>query len=305
MTDDHHMGLERTNRLLKEKILRWCPRAGQLPTVIQGLTLSRREDMNKLDSCFYKPTIGLIIQGFKRSIIGIEEFRYGQNHCLVVGVDMPSLSHLTVASPERPFLAVSLSLDKYLITRLATEIPASSRPESQASPRGMMVAEVDSGVLDAFLRLTELLEKPGQIPILAPLIIREIHYRLLIGPHGECLRMINTHGTQSNQISRAINWLRDNYREPLQVEALAKKLNMATSTFHRHFRQVTTLSPLQFQKRLRLYEAQRLMLTNDRDASTAALEVGYESATQFNREYKRLFGDPPHRDVSRLKMEVG
>jgi transcriptional regulator GlxA family with amidase domain len=165
----------------------------------------------------------------------------------------------------------------------------------------MAVVEVDPDVLDAFLRLVELLDRPEQIPVLAPMIIREIHYRLLIGPQGERLRMINTLGTQSNQIARSITWLKENYREPLQVDELARKVNMATSTFHRHFRQVTTLSPLQFQKRMRLFEAQRRMLVENEDASIAALAVGYESPTQFNREYKRQFGEPPHRNVNQIR----
>ena len=169
------------------------------------------------------------------------------------------------------------------------------------SYKGLSVADVDPDILHAFLRLVELLEKPEQIPILGPLIVREIHYRLLIGPQGEFLRRLNTLGTQSNQIAQAITWLRDNYREPLQVDKLAQKVNMATSTFHRHFKEVTTLSPLQFHKRLRLYEAKRLMLTESKDASSASLAVGYESPTQFNREYKRLFGEPPHRDVMRMR----
>ena len=219
---------------------------------------------------------------------------------MVAGVDLPSVSYITVASPERPFLGLSLSLDKYLIAQLAAEIPPSSKL-GNGSFRGISIAKVDPDVLDAFLRLAELHDKPGQIPVLAPLVIREIHYRLLIGPHGERLRMLNTHGTQSNQIAKTITWLRKNYKEPLQVNELARKANMATSTFHRHFREVTTLSPLQFQKRLRLYEAQRLMLTEDEDAAVACLAVGYESPTQFNREYKRLFGEPPHRHVCQLK----
>ncbi len=302
MTEEQRAGLERTNDLLKDKILRWCEQTGGSPTPIEGLMMSRRENDDQLNNCFYRPTVGVVVQGSKRSIIGNEEFRYGEYHCLVVGVDMPSVSHLTVASPEQPFLAISLKLDRYLITKLAAEIPPASRPGNGVSCKGVAVAEVDPGVLDAFLRLAELIEKPDQIPFLAPMIIREIHYRLLTGSHGECLRMINTIGTQSNQIAQAITWLRENYKEPLQIDALAQQLNMATSTFHRHFRQVTTISPLQFQKRLRLYEAQRMMLTDDKDASSAALDVGYESATQFNREYKRLFGEPPHRDVSRLRV---
>ncbi|MGO9137526.1 MAG: AraC family transcriptional regulator N-terminal domain-containing protein [Syntrophales bacterium] len=300
MIEGDRAGLARTNNLLKEKLLRWMPGSGDYPTAIEGLTIFRRDKANQLENCFYKPLVAVIVQGFKRSVIGSEEYRYGENHCLVTGVDMPSVNYVTHASPEQPFLGLFIDLDKYLITQLAAEIPPSSRLGND-SYKGMSVAKVDPDVLSAFLRLAELLGKPDQIPVLAPMIIREIHYRLLIGPQGEHLRMINVHGTQSNQIAKVITWLRGNYKEPLQVDELAKKVNMATSTFHRHFRQVTTLSPLQFQKRLRLYEAQRLMLAENEDAAIAALAVGYESPTQFNREYKRLFGEPPHRHVSQLR----
>jgi AraC-like DNA-binding protein len=298
MKESDRAGLARTNNLLKEKLLRWMPEPGRYPTAIEGLTIVRRDEANQPENCFYKPLVAVIVQGIKRSVIGSEEYRYGENHCLVTGVDMPSVNHVTVASPEKPFLGLSLTLDKYLITQLAAEIPPRL---GNGSYKGMAVADVDPDVQDAFLRLAELLEKPEQIPVLAPMIIREIHYRLLIGHQGERLRMINTLGTQSNQIAKTITWLRDNYKETLQVDELARKVNMATSTFHRHFRQVTTLSPLQFQKRLRLYEAQRLMLVENEDAAVAAIAVGYESPTQFNREYKRLFREPPHRHVSQLR----
>ena len=300
MTAHDLTGLAKTNSLLKEKLLRWMPSPGRYPTAVEGLIIARRHDAKELENCVYNPLVAVVVQGSKRSVIGSEEYRYGENHCLVIGVDVPSSNHVIVASPEKPFLAVALDLDKYLITQLAAEIPPSSRPEN-GSYKGMAVAEVDPDVMDAFLRLVELLEKPEQIPVLAPMIVREIHYRLLIGPQGERLRTINTLGTQSNQIAKTITWLRDNYKEPLQVDELARKVNMATSTFHRHFRDVTTLSPLQFQKRLRLYEAQRRMLVENEDAAIAALAVGYESATQFNREYKRQFGEPPHRHVSQLR----
>ena len=260
--------------------------------------ISRRHDAKDLENCIYKPLVAVVVQGSKRSVIGSEEYRYGENHCLVIGVDIPSANHVIVASPEQPFLAVTLDLDKYLITQLAAEIQPIL---GNGSYKGMAVAEVDPDVLDAFLRLVELLDKPEQIAVLAPMIIREIHYRLLIGPQGERLRLINTLGTQSNQIAKSITWLRDNYKAPLHVDELARKVNMATSTFHRHFRDVTTLSPLQYQKRLRLYEAQRLMLVENEDAAIAALAVGYESPTQFNREYKRQFGEPPHRHVSQIR----
>ena len=300
MTENDRACLARANYLLKEKLLRWLPEPGRYPTAIEGLMISRRHDAKELENCIYKPLVAVVVQGSKRSVIGSEEYRYGENSCLVIGVDIPSANHVLAASPEHPFLAVTLDLNKYLITQLAAEIPPASRPGSN-SCKGMAVAEVDPDVLDAFLRLVELLEKPKQIPVLAPMIIREIHYRLLIRPQGERLRMVNTLGTQSNQIARSITWLRGNFKESLQVDELAKKVNMATSTFHRHFRQVTTISPLQFQKYLRLFEAQRLMLVENEDAARAALAVGYESPTQFNREYKRQFGEPPHRHVSQLR----
>jgi AraC-like DNA-binding protein len=300
MTKTERTELARTNSLLKEKLLRRMPERGLYPTAIEGLMIARHHDAKEIPNCVYRPLVAVVIQGSKRSVIGSEEYRYGENHCLVVGVDIPSANHVIVASPAEPFLAVSLDLDKYLIAQLAAEIPPSAS-FGNVSHKGMAVVEVDPDVLNAFLRLVLLLDKPEQIPVLAPMIIREIHYRLLIGPQGERLRMINTLGTQSNQIAKTITWLRDNYKEPLQVDELARRVNMATSTFHRHFRQVTTLSPLQFQKRLRLYEAQRLMLTENEDAALAALAVGYESPTQFNREYKRLFREPPHRHVSQLR----
>ena len=265
----------RTASLLKEKLLQRAPEHGKYPMDIEGLVITRRHEANRIETCFSKPSVSVIIQGSKRTMLGSEEYCYGENQCLVAGVDMPSSFYVTDASPERPFRACSY--------------------------KGLSVADVDPDILHAFLRLVELLEKPEQIPILGPLIVREIHYRLLIGPQGEFLRRLNTLGTQSNQIAQAITWLRDNYREPLQVDKLAQKVNMATSTFHRHFKEVTTLSPLQFHKRLRLYEAKRLMLTESKDASSASLAVGYESPTQFNREYKRLFGEPPHRDVMRMR----
>lgn len=300
MTEKELALLERGNNLLKEKLLRWLPQPGRYQTAIDGLMIARRHDSKELENCVYKPLVAVVVQGSKRSVIGSEEYRYGENHCLVIGVDVPSTNHVITASPEKPFLAVSLDLDKYLITQLAAEIPPSSTVGNNAC-KGMAVAKVDPDVMDAFLRLVDLLDRPEQIPVLAPLIIREIHYRLLIGPQGERLRLVNTLGTQCNQIARTITWLRDNYKEPLQVDELARKANMAASTFHRHFRQVTTISPLQFQKHLRLYEAQRLMLVENEDAAIAAMAVGYESPTQFNREYKRMFGKPPHRHVNQLR----
>ncbi len=300
MEKDIQTRTELTNERLKTKLLELLPEPGRIQTAVDGMFLSRRDTVSPQESCFYRPTVGVVVQGFKRSVIGSEEYEYGEGHCMVAGVDMPSVNRIIAASKDKPFLALSIKLDRYLITQLAAEVQPTPKSGND-SYRGVAIAAVTPEVLDAFLRLVELLDNPERIPVLAPMITREIHYHLLTGPQGGCLRLVSTLGTQSNQIAQAINWLRENYRDPLQIEALAKRVNMAESTFHRHFRQVTTLSPLQFQKRLRLYEAQRLMLAEDEDAATAALAVGYESATQFNREYKREFGEPPYRDVSKMR----
>lgn len=292
------IGRQKSNNLLKEMIIKRTPGPGDYPTAIAGLCLHRRDEVNHCDNCFHKPLVSLGVQGAKRAIVGSEEYSYNANQCLINCVDMPSTNIITQASKQKPFLVVSLEIDKHQIGLLAANIPP--RAENKIY-KGVAVASVDAEILDAFLRLVELLDKPEQITIMAPLIIREIYYRLLIGPMGEDLRSINTLGSQSNQVSQAISWLKDNYKQPFNVDELAGKVHMATSTFHRHFRQITSLSPLQFQKRLRLFEAQRLMLVENRDATNAGYEVGYESAAQFNREYKRMFGEPPHKSINAMR----
>lgn len=250
---------------------------------------------------FNYPIAALVVQGFKRSMIGNQEANYGERHCMVVGVDMPGVFHITHASPQEPFLSLSIRLDRHIIAQLITEMP--SIVTSQATPPNpVAISEVGEELLEAFIRLVDLLNTPSRIPIFAPMILREIHFHLLSGSQGGCLRLFSTSGTQASQVAQAISWLRENYVQPLHIEELARRVNMAPSTFHRHFRQVTSLSPLQFQKRLRLYEAERLMLVEGKDASSAAILVGYESGSQFNREYKRQFGAPPRRDVAQKML---
>ena len=294
---------KRINDRLKEMVLRHVTEPGVSRTEIPGLSLSRRLADDVLENSLYTPCIGVMLQGRKKSLIGTEEYVYGEGQCLVIGVDVPSSFHVVDGTPDAPFLCLSLEVDRFQLARLALEVPPSApAPDpSRESLRGVSVDRVDLSVLDAFLRLAELLDRPEQIPVLAPMIVREIYYRMLTGPQGDFLRRFHTLGSQSMQIAQAVTWLRDNYRSPLQVEALARRVNMAPSTFHRHFKEVTSLSPLQFHKRLRLFEAQRLMLSERIDAASAGLAVGYESPTQFNREYKRLFGEPPHRNITRLR----
>lgn len=291
------------NGLLKELLLKRMPEPGRHATPVEGLFMSRRESDTHMENHFYKPSVGLVVQGSKRSIVGTDEYSYGENQCLVVSVDMPSSFFASGATSERPFLAISLDLDRQLLSRLVTDLPAvPSAPDAKDEPcKGVEVTNVTPDLLNAFLRLVGLLEKSEEVRFLAPVIIQEIYYRLLLGPLGGNLRRFSTLGTQSHQIALAIAWLRDNYREPLRVEALAHRVHMGTSTFYRHFKEATSLSPLQYHKYLRLYEAQRLMLTEHVNAASAGLAVGYESTTQFNREYKRMFGEPPRRDVIRRR----
>ena len=292
--------LPELNDSLKEKLLKWLPEQSRLETPIPGLALTRHDENTSAIRCFYTPMIALVVQGFKRSMIGDHEANYGELHCVTVGIDMPGVFHITDASPQAPFLSLSVKLDRRIITQLITEVPSIvTAQEGEVTP--IVVDEAGKDLLQVFSRLVELLDTPSRIPVLAPMIIREIHYYLLCGSQGKCLRLFNTNGTQANQIAQAISWLRENYTSPLRMEELARYVNMAPSTFNRPFKEVTSLSPLQFQKRLRLYEAERLMLLEGKDAGTAALMVGYESGSQFNREYKRQFGAPPRKDIAKKR----
>lgn len=297
---------EQRNVLLREKLLRHLPRQTRLEAAVPGLALSRYDQETSAAKCFYSPIVALVAQGFKRSMIGNQEANYGEQQCMVVGVDMPGVFHITEASPDRPFLSLSVKLDRHIISQLISEmpslVPAHGKGRGKSS-EPVVVSEASEELLDAFLRLVDLLDTPERIPVFAPMLLREIHFHLLTGSQGDCLRLFSTGGSQAGQIAKAISWLRDNYVQPLHIEELARRVNMAPSTFHRHFRQVTSLSPLQFQKRLRLYEAERLMLLEGKDAGTAALAVGYESGSQFNREYKRQFGAPPRRDVAQKTLQ--
>ncbi|MDR1177969.1 MAG: AraC family transcriptional regulator [Spirochaetaceae bacterium] len=294
---------EYINTLLKKELVKWLPKQSIIQTAVDGLALTRFDESSHPESCFYQPMIAVVVQGWKYALIGNKEYSYGEGSCMVVGVDMPGVYHITKDRKGHSFLSVAIKLDKYIITQLLTEVPQLAG-KSVSSPGAIVVSKVSDEILDAFLRLVKLLDNPTHIPILSPMIIREIHFYLLVSSLGDYLRMANTIGTQTNQIALAINWLRGHYMEGLQVEDLARMVNMAPSTFHRHFQQLTTLSPLQFQKHLRLYEAKRLMALEGKNASTAAIDVGYNSVSQFNREYKRQFGKPPLQNISKKRVTV-
>ena len=286
---------------LRKSIARWTDKPDRIMTAVPGLSLFRRDEPTQPTSAMYEPSICLTTQGAKRVLLGDDTYVYDQHHFLITSVDLPTVVQILKASREKPFLGLILKLDQREISQLMVDsnLPP---PRPQQSSRGMATGEVTLPLLTAFQRLIDLLTEPRDIPILAPIIQREIIYRLLVGDQGARLRQMASAGSQSQQIARAIDWLKGNFTKPLRIDGLAAQVNMSTSTFHHHFRSVTAMSPLQYQKWLRLNEARRLMLTENQDATTAAFQVGYESPSQFSREYGRWFGAPPLRDITSLRQ---
>jgi len=273
------------------------------PPQLPGLMMIRQDGV-LLDNCaLYEPCVALIVQGSKRVLLGNETLHYGEDRYLIASMDLPVRTAVLEASPERPYLGLALRLDWRELASLMLEVPPppASRKLPVPDSRAMTTGALSLPLLQAFGRLLDLLDHPEDIPALAPLVQREIHYRLLTGEAGARLRQIATVDTQSHQVARAIAHINARFHQPLRVEELAREAGMGLSTFHHHFKQLTAMTPLQYQKQLRLNEARRLMLSQRIDASTAAFRVGYESPSQFSREYRRLFGVPPSRDVAGLR----
>lgn len=289
--------------VLGEKINRWTLNKGNEPTTTYNqLSLHRLEAPLEQVSYLQEPALCLIVQGKKCIQLGEEEYYYDKDHYVITAVDLPLLARISGASKNSPYLGLTLKLEKKQIAQiLLNDNVKISRNHS--SDRGLVVSKVDVQIVEAILRLVDLLDHPGDMPILAPLIQKEILYRLLTSEQGRRLQQISMIGSHSHQIARAIEWLKENYDKSFKVEDLATYSGMSTSSLHYHFRTMTAMSPLQFQKRLRLNEARQRMLMEQKDATTAAFEVGYESPSQFSREYSRLFGAPPSRDIKRL-LEV-
>ncbi|RDJ22030.1 AraC family transcriptional regulator [Bosea caraganae] len=268
-------------------------------TPVPGLAVARLASAGVATSYLYEPSLCMIAQGAKRVALGETTYRYDEKRFLLTAVGLPTVVQIERASEEAPYTSFQLYLDLDVARQLIADMDLVGHEPAPAEA-GMITGPVTEDLLDPILRLIGLLSRPGEIPILAAGIHREILYRLLISPAGERLRQIVRLGTQSNRSARAIGWLRQNFARRLRIEDLAEETGMAVSTLHHHFKAVTNMSPLQFQKHLRLHEARRLMLTEELDAGVAALKVGYESVTQFNREYRRLFGAPPRRDIQAL-----
>ena len=273
---------------------------GDYPMPIPGLGFYRREQPATPVVCMVEPSIVLVAQGEKRLWVGGEGYPYDTARFLVTSLDIPANSEVLVASPTRPCLGLTFKLDLRILAELIAQ-GALPPTRERAVMKGVGIGVVTGAMLASFARLVELLDEPEAIPVLAPLIQREIHFRLLQSDQAGRLRQICSVDGQGYRIARAIDWLKLNYDVPLRVDELAARVQMSAATFHHHFRQLTAMSPLQYQKWLRLNEARRLMLNEHRDVSSAAFKVGYESPSQFSREYSRLFGVPPKRDMAVLR----
>ncbi|EGR3262751.1 AraC family transcriptional regulator [Vibrio parahaemolyticus] len=289
---------------LAKLIDRWTGDANQYDTPISGLRFSRWTTPTPPTSYTHNPSICLIAQGRKRVLLGEESFIYDANHFLISSVDLPIIANIIEACEEQPYLGLIMELDLTEISQLIVD-SGLAFTQSKEAQKGIAVGELSESLLDAFVRLAELLDEGQNIKILAPIIKREIFYRLLMSEQGTRLHQIVTAGSHSHQIAKAIDWLKNNFVKPLSVGDLASYTGMSKSSFYTHFRSMTSMTPLQFQKKLRLSEARRLMLTENLDAMAATFKVGYESPSQFSREYSRLFGAPPSKDIKLLRENLG
>jgi AraC-like DNA-binding protein len=273
-----------------------APAEGDNATPIPELVLYRRSVVSACTSAAYQPSLVLFLQGEKRINLGKSTLVCDASNFLLTSIDLPVLSQVTVATREQPILLLLLKLEMPLVREILSQHEF-GLGEASGDARGMAVGVTSPELLDACARLIGLLDAPKDIPFLSSLIQREVIYRLLRSPQGRHLRAIATLGEQSHRTAKAVDWLRKNYTKPLRVEELAGVARMGVSTLHHQFRSLTAMSPLQYQKQLRLHVARERMLNAGLDAASAAFEVGYESASQFSREYSRFFGQPPMRDV--------
>ncbi|MCG3725085.1 AraC family transcriptional regulator [Vibrio cincinnatiensis] len=269
-------------------------------TLIESLSLFRREVVAKPCACTIEPSVLFVVQGTKQLLVGEQNFTYDTQHFLLNSLDMPASSQVIEASLDNPCLGLMLKIDMQLMADIIAQNGMNS-PHDSPINGSSAIGAVTSDLLAPFIRLLDLLDEPEAITTLSPLIEREIHYRLLTSDLASRIWQIASSGNQANRISKAIGWLRMHYSEPLNIEELASHLQMSTTTLYHHFRKHTSMSPLQYQKWLRLNEAQRLMLNDNSGASSAAFQVGYESPSHFSREYTRLFGISPKRHIEILR----
>ncbi|ABK71404.1 AraC family transcriptional regulator [Mycolicibacterium smegmatis] len=272
---------------------------GDMHTRIDGLLLSKAAGSSRPDYTVTEPLLVVMARGGKRIMVGDEVYEYRTGEMLIVTASLPVTGHYL--ETDQPSLGMGLELRPAALAELALRAPARPALRTGSAGSAIAVGNADAEMLDAAARLLRLLDRPDDAPVLAPLVEQEILWRLLTGPHGDTVRQIALADSALTYINRAITWMRDNYASPVRIEDLARMAGMSTSVFHRHFRAVTAMSPLQFQKRIRLQQARSLLVSQPGDVAAVAHLVGYDSASQFTREYRRMFGAPPGQDAARLR----
>lgn len=277
---------------------------GDFDTAIPALTAHRRHRPTAPLHCIYGLGLGIVAQGDKQVLLGEDVIAFSPGLSMLTTVDLPVISQVTQATSQKPFLGLFIKLDARSILQLAAELDAPASKKGEPF-RSLSVEPLSAPLLDALTRLVRLLAEPALLPRLAPLILQEITLRLLSGPHGSHLRHLVSAGSPGQQIAQSVAWIKTHFAAAMNVDALAARTHMSPSTFRQHFRAITGVSPLQYQKQLRLQEARQLMLNQSLDAGDAGGRVGYESASQFSREYARLFGEPPQRDVQKMRLIHG
>lgn len=290
------------HQTLVDAVCRIAGNDGDFATAIPQLSLHRRSHPEEPQPCLYPRGLILVLRGHKRLAYGNRRVTYGAGDLLVIPADLPVVSHLDEASCEAPFLALLLRLDGALLVQVANET-ADERPAQSMTSDLLTIGQSDEGLLRAFARLVQLGSEPNLLAHLSPLIQKEIAIRLLASVHGQTLRAALIAGSPAQKVARAMRWLRENFAAKISIDTLAADVGMSPTTFRQHFRQNVGLSPVQYQKQLRLQQARELMLNGAIDTANAAARVGYMSASQFSREYKRLFGESPRRDVRREASE--
>lgn len=272
-------------------------------TSINNVKFFKASSVSESLHTVYKPSLFIIAQGAKIVILGATTYRYDASSYLVSSMNLPISRQIIEASLEKPFLSMQLCFMPESIFDLVSQLP-SHKEDIARSPLAMSVHHVTEALIDAALRLVKLLHKHEEIPILAPLIIKEILYRLLQGEYGVILRQFALHGSNANRIAQSIEWITSDISEPLHVGLLSQKVGMSVSAFHKHFKYVTAMSPIQYQKQLRLQKARELLFTKTHEVGEVAFNVGYESSSQFSREYARFFGLSPQKDLMKFRMKI-
>lgn len=287
---------------IRSLIARFLPSDGVFVTPVDGLRLYRRSAPNEPVALDYKPGLAFVVQGAKSAMLGSESFHYGAGEYLLTSIGLPVMAQVTEATPEQPHLCLMLDIDVLQLTETMNQIGAA--PAATPCECGMSVSRLPPALLDSCLRLLRLLDTPAAIPVLAPLIRKEVAYHLLTGADSARLRHMAASESQTHRIGRAIGWIREHFSEQLRINELAAHVNMSASSLHHHFKTVTAMTPMQYQKLLRLQNARQLMLIDMVDAGAAGFRVGYESQSQFSREYARHFGQAPMRDIAHARAQL-